>query len=65
MQPFSPLMFSKEAEPNVELLRRMGWSLGTASGDYCLAWRGRDEIVFEWRTGAWHRLGGRGGVEGD
>jgi hypothetical protein len=64
MQPYSPLLRGKEDEPNVELLRRAGWSVGTASGDYCLAWRGRDEIVFEWRAGTWHRLGGRGGVDG-
>ena len=63
MQLFSPLKFTRDGDPNVELLRRMGWSIGTASGDYCLAWRGRDEVVFEWRAGAWHRLGGRGGVD--
>jgi hypothetical protein len=63
MQPFSPLLVSKEAEPNIELLRRMGWSVGTTAGDYCLAWRGRDEVVFEWRGGTWHRLGGRGGAD--
>jgi len=63
MQPFSPLLFSKEAEPNIELLRRMGWSIGSVAGDYCLAWRGRDEVVFEWRSGVWHRVGGRGGVD--
>ena len=28
-----------------------------------LAWRGRDEVVFEWNGDAWHRVGGRGGVD--
>ena len=36
---FSPLMFTSDRDPNVWLLRRMGWSVGTAAGDYCLAWR--------------------------
>ena len=62
MQPFSALTATSDAEPNIELLRRMGWSLAVASGTYCVAWRGRDEVIFEWRSGSWHRLGGRGGV---
>ena len=48
MQPFSSLATSLNAEPKVELLRRLGGSGGTSTGDYCLAWRGRDEVVFEW-----------------
>lgn len=48
------------AEPNVELLRRAGWSPAVITGAYCVAWRGRDEVVFEWRGGEWHRVGGRG-----
>jgi hypothetical protein len=63
MQPFSPLTLAAEAVPNVELLRRTGWSVATCSGDYCVAWRGRDEIIFQWRSGMWHRVGGRGGVD--
>ena len=63
MQSYSPLSANIDSEPNVELLRRMGWSVGTSTGAYCLAWRGRDEIVFEWRGGGWHRVGGRGGVD--
>jgi hypothetical protein len=62
MQPVYPILQSQESAPNMELLRRMGWSVGSASGDYCLAWRGRDEVVFEWRSGSWHRVGGRGGI---
>jgi hypothetical protein len=49
--------------PNVELLYRLGWSIGTFTGSYCLAWRGRDEVVFEWTAHGWQRLGGRGGIE--
>lgn len=63
MQPFSPLMLNQDGEPNVELLRRTGWSVAAFSGVYCVAWRGRDEVVFEWRAGNWHRVGGRGGVD--
>lgn len=61
MQPLSPLALGREAEPNLELLRRDGWAVNTAAGAYCVAWRGRDEVVFHWRDGGWHRLGGRGG----
>ena len=63
MQPTSLLLVTRDGEPNIELLRRMGWSVGTLTGDYCVAWRGRDEVVFEWNAGGWHRLGGRGGVD--
>jgi len=62
MQPTSPLLVNQDGEPNVELLRRMGWAVGSNTGAYCLAWRGRDEVVFEWKAGAWQRVGGRGGV---
>jgi len=63
MQATSPLLVNHDGGPNAELLRRMGWSVGTSSGDYCVAWRGRDEVIFEWRSGGWHRVGGRGGVD--
>jgi len=64
MQPLSQLARPQDNEPNVELLRRSGWSIGTFSGVYCVAWRGHDEVVFEWKSGDWHRVGGRGGVAG-
>ena len=64
MQPLSPLLLSRETEPNFELLRRYGWSVNSISGAYCVAWRGRDEVVFQWRNGEWHRVGGRGGADG-
>lgn len=63
MNVLSPLPVNPDRGPNVELLRRLGWSVGTFSGDYCVAWRGRDEVVFEWRADGWHRVAGRGGVE--
>jgi hypothetical protein len=63
MQLSSPLLVKTDGEPNVELLRRMGWSVGNNSGAYCVAWRGRDEVIFEWRGDGWHRVGGRGGVD--
>lgn len=63
MHPLSPLVQPKdEAAPNWELLRRVGWSVASMSGAYCVAWRGRDEVVFEWRGDGWHRVGGRGAV---
>lgn len=62
MQPLSPLSRPQEGEPNVELLRRSGWLIGIFSGAYCVAWRGQNEVVFEWRSGEWYRVGGRGGV---
>ena len=63
MHPLSPLVQKDIGDPNVELLRRNGWNVATISGSYCVAWRGRDEVVFEWRDGGWHRVGGRGGAD--
>ena len=64
MQPTSsPLLSMPDSEPNIELLRRNGWSVGSFNGPYCLAWRGRDEVVFEWKAGGWQRVGGRGAVD--
>lgn len=60
MQPLSPVLLVRDSEPNVELLRRFGWSVNCISGSYCVAWRGRDEVVFEWRENGWQRVGGRG-----
>ena len=62
MQPMSPLLAHREPTPNFELLRRQGWTVNTISGSYCVVWRGRDEVVFHWRDGEWHRVGGRGGA---
>ncbi|HEY1190509.1 MAG TPA: hypothetical protein VGE74_22945 [Gemmata sp.] len=63
MQPLSPLAQHEHTHPNWELLRRLGWSVASISGAYCVAWRGRDEVVFEWRSDGWHRIGGTGPVE--
>ena len=63
MQPLSPLILKDSAAPNVELLRRVGWSVASIAGAYCVAWRGRDEVVFEWRGDGWYRVGGRGAAE--
>jgi hypothetical protein len=60
MNPLSPFVPVAKEEPNFELLRRAGWSPSCITGAYCVAWRGRDEVVFEWRDGEWHRVGGRG-----
>ena len=64
MQPLSRLLSKENPTPNVELLRRIGWSVASMTGAYCVAWRGRDEVVFEWRGDAWYRVGGRGTPEG-
>lgn len=45
-------------EPNVHLVRRDGWMVGTTVGRYCVAWRGREEVVFVWRDGEWHAVSG-------
>jgi hypothetical protein len=63
VQPLSPLLLSYETEPNFELLRRSGWSVNSIAGPYCVAWRGRDEVVFQWREGSWRRVGGRGNID--
>jgi len=60
MQPLSPMIAGREHTPNVELLLSCGWSVNQISGRYCVAWRGRDEVVFEWRQDAWCRVGARG-----
>lgn len=63
MQPNSPLVLTRESEPNVELLRGLGWSVNSIEGSYCVAWRGRDEVVFAWSDHGWQRVGGRGGID--
>lgn len=55
----SPLAAAPAAQPNFELLRCSGWAISSFTGAYCVAWRGREEVVFEWRGGEWHRVGGR------
>jgi hypothetical protein len=48
------------AEPNAELIRQTGWAVKSIHGDYCVAWRGADEIVLRWQAGGWVRVAGRG-----
>jgi len=48
-------------EPNLELVRRAGWTVGEAHGQYCVAWRGRsEEVVLVWQKGTWEQLTGSG-----
>ena len=63
MQPTSPLMVAKDGEPNIEFLQSKGWAVSAFTGHYCVAWRGRDEVVLEWKGGGWHRVGGRGAID--
>lgn len=62
MQPTSIPLTARAGDPNPELLRQYGWSIGAFSGPYCVAWRGRDEVVLEWTDDGWHYIGGRGAV---
>ena len=59
METPSPVATTPPAQPNFERLRCAGWAISSITGSYCVAWRGRDEVVFEWRGGEWHRVGGR------
>ncbi len=59
MNPLSPLAIVAASQPNIELLRGAGWAISSVTGSYCVAWRDRTEVVFEWRDGEWHRVGGR------
>jgi hypothetical protein len=61
MQPLFPILQAKTLEPNVELLRRTGWAIGFSEGNYCVAWKDQNEVVFEWRSGDWHRVSSRSG----
>jgi hypothetical protein len=51
---------SGDAEPNAELIRPTGWMVKAVYGNYCVAWRGPDEIVLYWHAGGWVRVAGRG-----
>jgi hypothetical protein len=51
-------LYDPDGEPNAELARRDGWRVASQSGRYCVAWRGRDEVVLEWRSGDWHPVTG-------
>ena len=49
-------------DPNLELVRRSGWNITVAYGNYCVAWRNRgEEVVLVWRNGTWIQVSGRGG----
>ena len=63
MNTLSPIGSARNDTPNVELLLSCGWSVNQISGRYCVAWRGSDEVVFEWRGDGWYRVGGRGAPE--
>lgn len=45
-------------EPKPELLRSLGWNVKAAYGQYCVVWRGSEEIVMVWHDGKWERAGG-------
>lgn len=45
-------------EPKTELLRRFGWNVKASYGQYCVIWRGSEEVVMVWRDGQWERVGG-------
>lgn len=45
--------------PDMDLLRRDGWSVAGTVGQYCVAFRGAEEVVFAWRQGEWRVVGVR------
>lgn len=53
-----PVIPMKPDEPKLELLRRHGWSVKSAHGNYCVVWRGSEEVLMVWRDGQWERAGG-------
>lgn len=48
--------------PNYALLLQTGWSVTTSHGDYCVAFRGADEVILVWRDGRWRQVGNRHGA---
>ncbi len=48
--------------PDVDALRRAGWSVAGMVGQYAVAFRGAEEVVFAWRNGEWQIVGGRTGT---
>lgn len=49
-------------EPDYDALRRNGWAVNLACGRYCVAWRGRDEIVLVWGRDGWRQVSDRGAM---
>ncbi|MGL4420996.1 MAG: hypothetical protein ACRCZF_10060, partial [Gemmataceae bacterium] len=47
-------------KPNIELIRRNGWTILNSYGAYCVVCRGAEQIVFQWSAGEWVRVHGRG-----
>lgn len=45
-------------KPNDELVRRAGWNVSQSIGRYCVAWKGREEVVLVWRNGGWYPIAG-------
>ena len=62
MHPLNPATAPHRLEPNLELLRVHGWSVNSIYGPYCVAWRGKEEIVLVWRNAGWQRIGGTAGA---
>ena len=48
--------------PDVDALRRAGWSVAGMVGQYAVAFRGAEEVVFAWRNAEWQIVGGRTGT---
>lgn len=57
----SDLTRSSSTLPNYEVLRQSGWQVASATGSYCVVFRGSDEVVLHWRNGHWQQVGGRSG----
>ena len=49
-------------EPDYDALRRYGWAVNHVCGQYCVAWRGSDELVFVWGRDGWRQVSDRGAM---
>lgn len=55
----TPRTEAADREPNLEMVRRLGWHIKAAYGRYCVVWRGpHDEFLLVWDGAKWERVGG-------
>jgi hypothetical protein len=45
--------------PDPAVLRAQGWAVAAVVGEYCVAWRGAEEVVLVWRDGGWQPVATR------
>ena len=55
-----PFTLSRPASPpDAAPLRQAGWAIQSLTGNYAVAFRGAEEVVFVWRGDGWHQLAAR------